>query len=189
MTSRSTAWTCIRRCWKRPVRSRRKTIRWTAQLSWHPHAARPSHYGARCSTGISPVTSAPAADLALPGRRDPCRRLETAGILRGRPARIVQLEGRHWREHNLASAQPGKVKELQAQLVAWRKQLHAPMPTKNADIKLPKARGKGSDRSPRDDDVGDLLEAGSGPAKLTMTTMMELGEVLQKASLTRLPGM
>jgi arylsulfatase A-like enzyme len=36
-------------------------------------------------------------------------------------------------KRNLAAAQPDKVKELHAQLLAWRKELRAPMPTPNLD--------------------------------------------------------
>ena len=48
---------------------------------------------------------------------------------------------------NVASAQPEKVKELQAKLVAWRKETNAPMPTAHRAGEKPagiKAR-KGSD--------------------------------------------
>jgi arylsulfatase A-like enzyme len=38
---------------------------------------------------------------------------------------------------NLATKKPEKVKELHAKLVAWRKQIHAPMPTKNKERKTP----------------------------------------------------
>ena len=46
-------------------------------------------------------------------------------------------------KHNLAAAQPDKVKELHAQLLAWRKELHAPMPTKNTAGDAPKKKGGG----------------------------------------------
>jgi arylsulfatase A-like enzyme len=36
--------------------------------------------------------------------------------------------------NNLAAAQPEKVKELHAQLLAWRKEINAPMPTPNPDV-------------------------------------------------------
>jgi len=44
--------------------------------------------------------------------------------------------------HNLALEQPDKAKELYAQMVAWRKKINAPMPTKNDGSDMP-ARKKG----------------------------------------------
>ena len=38
---------------------------------------------------------------------------------------------------NLTTSNPAKVKELHDKLVAWRKELHAPMPTKNGDVGRP----------------------------------------------------
>jgi arylsulfatase A-like enzyme len=54
-------------------------------------------------------------------------------------------------QRNLASAQPGKVQELHAQLVAWRQQIHAPMPTKNTAIEpeAKKAKAKTRKRAAR----------------------------------------
>ena len=46
-------------------------------------------------------------------------------------------------KHNLAAAQPDKVKELHAQLLAWRKELNAPMPTKNTGIDKSSKKGRG----------------------------------------------
>jgi arylsulfatase A-like enzyme len=43
-------------------------------------------------------------------------------------------------KHNLAAAQPDKVKELHAQLLAWRDEIKAPMPTKNANIGAPEKK-------------------------------------------------
>jgi len=43
---------------------------------------------------------------------------------------------------NLAAAEPARAKELHENLVAWRTRLHAPMPTKNADVRKPAPRGK-----------------------------------------------
>lgn len=42
---------------------------------------------------------------------------------------------------NLAQQMPEKAKELHAKLIAWREAIHAPMPTKNTDIK-PAGEGK-----------------------------------------------
>ena len=36
--------------------------------------------------------------------------------------------------HNLAAVRPDKVKELHAQLLAWRKEIRAPLPTPNQDF-------------------------------------------------------
>ncbi len=45
---------------------------------------------------------------------------------------------------NLAKDNSAKAKELHARLVAWRAEVHAPMPTKNdGDAVPPKAKGKG----------------------------------------------
>ena len=45
---------------------------------------------------------------------------------------------------NLAKESPAKAKELHARLVAWRTEVHAPMPTKNdGDAAPPEAKGKG----------------------------------------------
>jgi len=56
-------------------------------------------------------------------------------------------------KQNLTAAQPDKVKELHAQLLAWRKQINAPMPTKNTpsqtDVK--KGKGKKNKRAQADD--------------------------------------
>ena len=46
-------------------------------------------------------------------------------------------------KHNHAAAQPDKVKELHAQLLAWRKSLNAPMPTKNTNIDKSRKKGRG----------------------------------------------
>lgn len=43
---------------------------------------------------------------------------------------------------NLATTNPAKAKELHEKLVAWRTELHAPMPTKNVEVGKPAARGK-----------------------------------------------
>ena len=45
-------------------------------------------------------------------------------------------------QHNLATAQPDKVKQLHSQLLAWRKALNAPMPTKNAKIDKSGKKGR-----------------------------------------------
>ena len=37
-------------------------------------------------------------------------------------------------KNNLASSNPAKVKELQAKLAAWQKEIGAPMPTKNTEV-------------------------------------------------------
>jgi arylsulfatase A-like enzyme len=44
--------------------------------------------------------------------------------------------------NNLASRSPEKTKELHAKLAAWRKELNAPMPTKNTEQSAPAADGK-----------------------------------------------
>jgi arylsulfatase A-like enzyme len=44
---------------------------------------------------------------------------------------------------NLASAQPDKVKELQSQMIAWRKAVGARMPTPNTPTEAPAKKGKG----------------------------------------------
>ena len=46
-------------------------------------------------------------------------------------------------KHNLAAAQPDKVKELHAQLLAWRKDLNAAMPTKNTGVDKSPKKGRG----------------------------------------------
>jgi arylsulfatase A-like enzyme len=46
---------------------------------------------------------------------------------------------------NLAQAQPQKAKELRDLLVAWRQEIHAPMPTVNDGTNLPKKKNKGDD--------------------------------------------
>lgn len=46
-------------------------------------------------------------------------------------------------KNNLASAQPDKVKELQSQMIAWRKEIGAKMPTPNTPTEAPKKKGKG----------------------------------------------
>ena len=42
---------------------------------------------------------------------------------------------------NLAQQMPKKTQELHAKMIAWRETIHAPMPTKNTDIK-PAGEGK-----------------------------------------------
>ena len=37
---------------------------------------------------------------------------------------------------NLAESMPDKTRELHEKLIAWRKSVNAPMPTKNEDIQL-----------------------------------------------------
>ena len=44
-------------------------------------------------------------------------------------------------KHNLAATEPRKVKELQTQLAAWRKNVQAPMPTKNTAMNKPEGKG------------------------------------------------
>jgi arylsulfatase A-like enzyme len=51
--------------------------------------------------------------------------------------------------NNLASRSPEKTKELHAKLVAWRKELNAPMPTKNSEQTAPAAGGKKKKRTNR----------------------------------------
>lgn len=46
-------------------------------------------------------------------------------------------------KQNRAAAQPDKVRELHSQLLAWRNELHAPMPTKNTVIDTPGKKGRG----------------------------------------------
>ncbi len=46
-------------------------------------------------------------------------------------------------KNNLATAQPDKVKELQSQMIAWRKEVGAKMPTPNTPTEAPKKKGKG----------------------------------------------
>jgi hypothetical protein len=51
---------------------------------------------------------------------------------------------------NLAAEMPDKTKELLARLVAWRKEVNAPMPTKNdvtAALKTEKKKGKGKGKA------------------------------------------
>ena len=43
---------------------------------------------------------------------------------------------------NLAATNPAKAKELHEKLVAWRAEVHAPMPTKNVEVVKPTVRGK-----------------------------------------------
>lgn len=43
---------------------------------------------------------------------------------------------------NLASTNPTKAKELHEKLTAWRAELHAPMPTKNTEVRPPPSGGK-----------------------------------------------
>ena len=43
---------------------------------------------------------------------------------------------------NLAATEPAKAKELHEKLIAWRKKLHAPMPTKNGEVAKPVFRPK-----------------------------------------------
>lgn len=58
-------------------------------------------------------------------------------------------------EHNLAKANPEKVKELHAKLVAWREKVGAKMPTPNtdnkSDVKRPKRKKKDRKNSGEDD--------------------------------------
>ena len=49
---------------------------------------------------------------------------------------------------DLAAARPEKVKELYARLLAWRKDLHAPMPLKNTDIHTPGKKAKSAAKDP-----------------------------------------
>ena len=74
-------------------------------------------------------------------------------------------------KHNLASAQPVKLKELQSQLVAWQNRVKVPMPKKNTYFRPPEASGAG------DEDVGMN-------GQLDDDDDDGIGEVLQKASLT-----
>ncbi|WP_254509070.1 sulfatase [Anatilimnocola floriformis] len=54
---------------------------------------------------------------------------------------------------NLAKEMPDKAKDLHAQLVAWRKDVNAPMPTKNDGKAMPeKAKGKGKKKKQDNDD-------------------------------------
>ena len=51
-------------------------------------------------------------------------------------------------KHNLAREQPAKAKELHARLTAWRAEIKAPMPTRNANVRPgggKAGRGKGGD--------------------------------------------
>jgi len=51
---------------------------------------------------------------------------------------------------NLTKENPAKTKELHARLVAWRAEVHAPMPTKNeGDAAKSKAKGKGKKKAER----------------------------------------
>lgn len=55
-------------------------------------------------------------------------------------------------KNNLVAKMPDKAKELHAKLVAWRKELKAPMPTKNADQRPPaKAEQHAKKRNQRSD--------------------------------------
>ncbi|MCX8038707.1 MAG: sulfatase [Candidatus Sumerlaeia bacterium] len=52
---------------------------------------------------------------------------------------------------NLASEMPDKAKELHARLIAWRREVNAPMPTKNdgsTPAVAPKKKGKGKKKNP-----------------------------------------
>ena len=44
---------------------------------------------------------------------------------------------------NLAAAEPAKVKELRARMLAWRTETGAKMPTANTPTEAPKKQGKG----------------------------------------------
>ncbi|MCB1224165.1 MAG: sulfatase [Verrucomicrobiales bacterium] len=46
-------------------------------------------------------------------------------------------------EHNLATENPEKLRELRAKLHAWQQQIHAPMPTPNTPTAAPAKKGKG----------------------------------------------
>ena len=49
---------------------------------------------------------------------------------------------------NLSKENPEKTKELYARLVAWRKEVNAPMPTKNeANTPKPKFKAKGKKKA------------------------------------------
>lgn len=56
---------------------------------------------------------------------------------------------------NLAAAQPDKVKELHAQLLAWRKEINAPMPTKNTNIDTSGKKGKGKKQKSSVEDASE----------------------------------
>jgi arylsulfatase A-like enzyme len=52
-------------------------------------------------------------------------------------------------KNNLATQQPEKTKELHAKLVAWRKQVGAPMPTKNSEVQPAGEKAKGGKKGRR----------------------------------------
>ena len=52
-------------------------------------------------------------------------------------------------KHNLAAGQPDKVKELHQQLLAWRKTVNAPMPTKNTAADKPAEAAKAGNKGQR----------------------------------------
>lgn len=51
-------------------------------------------------------------------------------------------------QHNLAASNPAKANELRGRLLAWRKELNAPMPTKNTEITPPGTASKPKRKKP-----------------------------------------
>jgi len=56
-------------------------------------------------------------------------------------------------KHDLAAAQPDKLKELHEKLLAWRKQIGAPMPTPNTSTATGKGKGKGKGKKRQNQDT------------------------------------
>ena len=124
-------WTCIRRCSTSPEPSRRQTTRSMAR-AWCRSCA-PALAATRGHLPALPRLPrpgpGPVADNAR--RADPRRRLETDGVLRGRPAGTLQPAGRYRRneEPGHADAREGQGTARQTRRLA--PSINAPMPTPN----------------------------------------------------------
>ena len=73
------------------------------------------------------------------GSGRPDGRLEVDRVFRGWRARVVQFENDLGEKTNLAELESGKVKELHAAMLKWRKETRAPVPTEKNPGYDPKA--------------------------------------------------
>ena len=74
-------------------------------------------------------------------------KMARGGVVGGSVERLGRLRDDLSQTNNLAAKLPDKAKELHAKLVAWRKELNAPMPTKNTEVGQADSGGKKKKRN------------------------------------------